>query len=119
MQLCFADRRKLWVFELTLATAGNTGAATVLQFERWIPDDKLEVVCVGKLRKSTMKTLLCHVKKELAFCMTFSQSVAQEVFFFFPPLDFRSSLSVNANVSNFVTKLKKDAETQLASIKAL
>lgn len=60
----------MWVFELTLATTGNTGVATVLQYERWIPDEELEVVFVIKFRKSTMNTLLSYVKEKLTFCMT-------------------------------------------------
>lgn len=70
IQLCVVDGRKLWVFELTLATTGNTGAATVLQYVRWIPDEELEVVFVRKFRKRTMNTLQCYVKEKLAFCMT-------------------------------------------------
>lgn len=85
IQLCVVDRRKLWVFELSLATTGNAGAATVLQYERWIPDEELEVVFVRELRKSTMNTLLCHMKEKLAFCMTVWIFPISRMWSFFSP----------------------------------
>lgn len=84
IQLCVVDRRKLWVFELTLATTGNTGTATVLQYERWIPDEELEVLFVIKFRKSTMNTLLSYVKEKLTFCMTVWIFPISHMWSFFP-----------------------------------
>lgn len=77
-------QEKIVGFWIDLATTGNTGTATVLQYERWIPDEELEVVFVLKFRKSTKNTLLCYVKEKLTFCMTVWIFPISHMWSFFP-----------------------------------